>query len=732
MRQSVARVERRGWRAEVVPDEEITPELDEELAEVEGDWRARQRRLIGFAMTLGRPAGPADRGGGIYVLAHDPDGRLRSFLRFAPYRDGLSLDLMRRAAEEPNGLTEALVVAAIEHAKKRGLASVSLNFAGFAHVMAADAALNRSQRALRFLLRRFHGRFQLERLVRFNAKFFPTWQPRYLVYDGLGHLPLSALRVLQAEAYLPAPAPPGPQRGVFRGYAWVRFGSAAAAVCAGLTASTLVLAGNSASAHARALRVSAHPGKEGWSFVYRGSHGSDPRALPLPAQGPPRDPSSRTAGGPGRRRLPGRRGGGRRRTGHPDGSASPRRAHGSLRSASDPRGRARSQAVPGPAPLGGRGAPGPGKSRGMRWRLIVVLAAVFLGVGSYGAWAYVHNYQLYRGFPAPSDPAGVASGTLLERHFQSTALGRQDSYLVYEPPGYQQLAASGTRFPVLYLLHGSNSNGETYIDVGRAGVALDELMAAQRTRPFLIVIPLSTDGSLTDDTEWANAGDGRFESETLEVVRQVDEHWPTLADRSGRVLAGLSMGGYGASTSGCTICGSSAPSRAGPATSPRRGPGRSRPPHPRCCGSTARPPTRAPSRSRSAGSRCTSSSTRDATIRSLPDRELSRRSCAAWVPSFALRSRRACTTGRSGAARCRTPCSTPVSSSGPVDESPATACPGRPGALPRGLDRRRERVLVGRWQLARSCADGGTNRRGGAADRLAAGHGRHAAGGRNG
>lgn len=182
----------------------------------------------------------------------------------------------------------------------------------------------------------------------------------------------------------------------------------------------------------------------------------------------------------------------------------------------------------------------------MRWRLTVLLAAIFLGLGGYGAWAYVHNYELYRGFPAPSDPPGVAPGTLVEQRFHSAVLGRQDSYLVYEPPGFQRLAASGAIFPVLYLLHGSNSNGETYVDVGRAGVALDELLHSGRTRPFLIVIPLSTDGTRTDDTEWANAGDGPFESELLAVVRQVDENWPTIPTRSGRALAGLSMGGYGA------------------------------------------------------------------------------------------------------------------------------------------------------------------------------------------
>ena len=68
VRQSIARVKRHGWRVEVVDDGVVSAELGRELAEVEADWRSRQRRLIGFAMTLGRLAGTDDRDGGVYVL----------------------------------------------------------------------------------------------------------------------------------------------------------------------------------------------------------------------------------------------------------------------------------------------------------------------------------------------------------------------------------------------------------------------------------------------------------------------------------------------------------------------------------------------------------------------------------------------------------------------------------------------------------------------------------------
>jgi lysyl-tRNA synthetase, class II len=260
VRQSIARVERHGWKVEVVGDQDISAGLSRELEAVEAEWRSRQRRLIGFAMTLGRLVGAGERQGGIYVLARDPDGRLRSFLRFASYREGLSLDLMRRSGEEPNGLTEAQVVAAIEHARAAGLSSVSLNFAGFAHVMAADAALSRSQRLLRITLRRLHGRFQLERLVRFNAKFFPEWQSRYLVYGGYSYLPLSALRVVQAEAYLPAPGTR------LHHLPWLRRPAAAAAICLCLTAPSLFI---DTAATARPMHIRADLRHSDWSFVYR-------------------------------------------------------------------------------------------------------------------------------------------------------------------------------------------------------------------------------------------------------------------------------------------------------------------------------------------------------------------------------------------------------------------------------------------------------------------------------
>ena len=206
VRQSVTRAERRGWSVEVVEGVGAETPLACELRAVEARWRSGRRRVHGFAMCLGRLWGAPEDDDAVYALGRAPGGELRAFVRFARCGPILSLDVIRRSGDEPNGLSEALVARTLEWARERGCEEVSLNFAGFAHVMASRATLSGRQRILRWLVDRAHGRFQLERLITFNEKFRPSWRPRFLVYGTRTHLPLAALRVLQAEAYVRAPA----------------------------------------------------------------------------------------------------------------------------------------------------------------------------------------------------------------------------------------------------------------------------------------------------------------------------------------------------------------------------------------------------------------------------------------------------------------------------------------------------------------------------------------------
>jgi lysyl-tRNA synthetase class 2 len=202
VRKAVHRVERRGWSIELVNGGELTRRHVAEIGAVERAWRARHTRLYGYAMAMDRLWGAQEDEGDLYVLARAPWGEVRAFQRYVPYRGGLSLDAMRRLDDEPNGISDALVAAALAHARDGGCREVSLNFSSFAHVMAAETLERRIHRLARWALRRMRHRFQLERLARFASKFGPEWRPRHLVYTSQVRLPLAALRVMQAEAYV--------------------------------------------------------------------------------------------------------------------------------------------------------------------------------------------------------------------------------------------------------------------------------------------------------------------------------------------------------------------------------------------------------------------------------------------------------------------------------------------------------------------------------------------------
>jgi lysyl-tRNA synthetase class 2 len=206
-RKATNRVARAGWSIEVLTGAQLGGRVSREVLAVEEAWRRSHRRLYGFAMAGDRLWGAPEDATDVYAVARNPAGEIRAFQRYVCYRGGLSLDAMRRLDDEPNGIADSLVAAVLCHARDRGCREVSLNFSGFGHLMAADTLERRSHRLARWLLQRLHGRFQLERLARFAEKFRPEWRPRYVVYTGRTRLPLAALRIMQAEAYIRPPAP---------------------------------------------------------------------------------------------------------------------------------------------------------------------------------------------------------------------------------------------------------------------------------------------------------------------------------------------------------------------------------------------------------------------------------------------------------------------------------------------------------------------------------------------
>lgn len=206
VRKAVARVRRHGWTVEIVTGARLDPALTADLVAVEAAWRATQRRLLGFSMAGDRLWGAPEDATDVYAVARDPAGHVRAFQRYVRYRRGLSLDATRRTGDGPNGVCDSLVAAVLAHACEEGCAEVSLNFSGFAHLMAAESLERGSHRLRRWTLHRLHGRFQLERLAHYAEKFGPRWRARHLVYTDRTHLPLAAVRVLQAEAYIRPPA----------------------------------------------------------------------------------------------------------------------------------------------------------------------------------------------------------------------------------------------------------------------------------------------------------------------------------------------------------------------------------------------------------------------------------------------------------------------------------------------------------------------------------------------
>ena len=202
VRQMVARVERAGYKTDVRRIRDMTAYEIGDVRRQAAAWRGAEVER-GFSMALGRFGDPAD-GECVAVMAYKDD-QLAAVLHFVPWGpDGLSLDLMRRDRAADPGLNELLIVASLRAAPELGVARLSLNFAVFRSALERGGKLGAGPilRLWREVLLVASRWFQIESLYRFNAKFRPLWEPRFVCYRNAREIPRVAIAALEAEAFL--------------------------------------------------------------------------------------------------------------------------------------------------------------------------------------------------------------------------------------------------------------------------------------------------------------------------------------------------------------------------------------------------------------------------------------------------------------------------------------------------------------------------------------------------
>jgi enterochelin esterase-like enzyme len=150
--------------------------------------------------------------------------------------------------------------------------------------------------------------------------------------------------------------------------------------------------------------------------------------------------------------------------------------------------------------------------------------------------------------PMDWDMQNVPHGVVHHHFYQSQTLARQSDFYVYTPPDYNPKK----KYPVLYLLHGYSDDASGWTAVGRANVILDNLIAQNKIKPMIVVMPFGygTMDMIThawnawSDKELVNRNFTQYTQVLLnEVKPQAEKIYSISKDRKDHAIAGLSMGG---------------------------------------------------------------------------------------------------------------------------------------------------------------------------------------------
>ena len=147
--------------------------------------------------------------------------------------------------------------------------------------------------------------------------------------------------------------------------------------------------------------------------------------------------------------------------------------------------------------------------------------------------------------------AAEQRGTISHPWYDSEILGINRRLTVYTPYGYEK--NTKTKYPVLYLLHGAGGDEEAGSSMGRTAQILDNLIAKGLAKPMIVVMPngnpnqqaAQTFGLPTTEYDWRDPANRNLYVQSLveEIVPFIEKNYRTVAKKSHRAIAGLSMGG---------------------------------------------------------------------------------------------------------------------------------------------------------------------------------------------
>jgi enterochelin esterase-like enzyme len=139
-------------------------------------------------------------------------------------------------------------------------------------------------------------------------------------------------------------------------------------------------------------------------------------------------------------------------------------------------------------------------------------------------------------------PHGAVAGVT----YYSKSLSRFRRMHVYTPPGYE---INSQKYPIFYLLHGAGDSDDSWTSIGRAGFIIDNLIAAKKAKPMVIVMPAGHTGPFSFERPAAGAAripdfnDDFVKDFVEDVMPYAETHYRVIRDRQHRAIAGLSMGG---------------------------------------------------------------------------------------------------------------------------------------------------------------------------------------------